>query len=72
MGILKSNDDKIFDEIKKLRVELRQENQVTRAHIASEVATVRNDGEVTKNFAGRMFTGMKRLLEKMGIKSDDL
>lgn len=48
------------------------QNQETRAHIGSEVATVRNDASTAKNLAGRMFTAMKRLLNKMGIGTDDL
>lgn len=72
MGILKSNDDKIFDEIKKLRIEVRQENKETRAHIAAEVATVAGDLAHTKNFMSRLLTAVKKLLNKMGIATDDL
>jgi len=51
---------------------LAVQNQETRAHIGNEIATVRNDGAISKNLAGRMFTAMKRLLGKMGIGTDDL
>lgn len=53
-------------------VRLNDQNKATRAHIASELETVRGDGAIHKNFASRTFTAIKRLLEKMGVKTDDL
>lgn len=52
--------------------EVKQQNVDTRAHIGSEVATVRNDVATGKNFGSRTFTAIKRLLTKMGIGTDDL
>jgi len=52
--------------------EVKQQNVETRNHIGSEVATVRNDAATYKNFASRTFTAIKRLLNKMGIGTDDL
>jgi ribose 1,5-bisphosphokinase PhnN len=57
---------------KEILQRLETENKATRAHIGSEVETMRNDGAITKNFASRVFTAIKRLLTKMGVKSDDL
>lgn len=48
------------------------QNQQTRAHIGNEIATVRNDVATGKNFMSRTFTAIKRLLNKMGIGTDDL
>lgn len=48
------------------------QNTETRAHIASEVATVRNDGAHQKNFAERTLTAIKKLLNKFGIGTDDI
>lgn len=62
----------ILEAVRRLDVTVRKENLETRAHIGNEVATVRNDGAITKNFASRVFTGIKRLLTKMGVKADDL
>ena len=53
-------------------VRLNEQNKATRAHMANEVATIRGDGAIHKNFASRTFTAIKRLLEKMGVKTDDL
>ncbi len=51
---------------------LTNENRETRAHIGSEVATVRVDGAYTKNFSQRTLTAIKKLLNKFGIGTDDL
>jgi hypothetical protein len=48
------------------------QNKETRAHIGSEVATVRGDVAHTKNFMGRVLGAMKRFLERHGIGTDDL
>lgn len=65
-------EDKVLEAIRHLRVEMRKEQVETRAHIGNEVATVRNDAAITKNFMGRVLTAVKKLLSKMGIASDDL
>lgn len=62
----------IEDAKKAIIARLTQENKETRAHIGNEVATVRNDVAVEKNFASRTFTAIKRMLNKMGIGTDDL
>jgi hypothetical protein len=49
-----------------------EQNRATRAHVGSEVATVRNDVAHTKNFMERMLKAMKRFLNRHGVGSDDL
>lgn len=81
MGILKSDDDakkileaigKVQETVQKARREIREGEQATRHHIASEISTVANDTAHTKNFMARLLTAVKKLLNKMGISTDDL
>lgn len=72
----KDRTDEVLHAIGTAKTEILREvvtqNQATRGHIANEVATIRNDGAVTKNFADRTFTAIKRLLTRMGIGTDGL
>lgn len=51
---------------------LDDQNILTRAHIGSEVATMRGDVAHTKNYMRRVLAAMKRFLNRMGIGTDDL
>lgn len=51
---------------------ISEQNTETRAHIGSEVATLRGDVGHTKNFTSRTFTAIKKLLNRFGIGTDDL
>jgi hypothetical protein len=51
---------------------VRDQNKETRAHIGSEVATVRGDVGHMKNFMERLLKAMKRFLGRHGVGSDDL
>lgn len=48
------------------------QNRATRAHVGSEVETMRGDLAHTKNFMERVLKAMKRFLNRHGIGSDDL
>lgn len=48
------------------------QNRETRAHIASEVETMRADVAHTKNYMGRVLKAIKRFLNRMGVGTDDL
>jgi hypothetical protein len=48
------------------------QNLATRAHIGSEVATLRGDLGHTKNYMERLLKAMKKFLTRHGIGSDDL
>lgn len=48
------------------------QNRATRAHVGSEVATMRGDVGHTKNYMERVLKAMKRFLNRHGIGSDDL
>ena len=48
------------------------QNLITRAHIASEVETLRADSKNTKNFAERTLTAIKKLLSVFGIGPEGL
>lgn len=48
------------------------QNDATRAHIGSEVATMRGDLGHTKNYMERLLKAMKKFLTRHGIGSDDL
>lgn len=50
----------------------RDQNVQTRAHIGSEVGTVRNDQSVMKTRMGQVVNAIRRFLERHGMKSDDL
>lgn len=49
-----------------------EQNRATRAHVGSEVETMRGDVAHTKNFMERLLKAMKRFLNRHGIGSDDL
>lgn len=72
----KDRTDEVLHAIGSAKIEILRsvqvQNQETRAHIGNEVATVRNDGAITKNFMGRLLTAVKKLLNKMGIGTDDI
>lgn len=48
------------------------QNTLTRAHIGSEVATVRADVAHTKNYMARVLNAIKRFMTRMGMGTDDL
>jgi hypothetical protein len=52
--------------------QLADQNRATRAHIGSEVGTVRGDVSTMKNYMDRILKAMKRFLNRHGIGSDDL
>lgn len=51
---------------------LDEQNIATRAHMANEVATVRNDMGFMKSGLARLLKAIKRFLTKHGVNSDDL
>lgn len=50
----------------------RDQNDATRAHIGTEVATVRNQMGFTRTYMEKLIKAFKRFLERMGISADDL
>lgn len=51
---------------------VRDENKGTRAHVGSEIETVRGDVGHAKNFAERTLRAIKRFLNRHGMGTDDL
>lgn len=51
---------------------INEQNTATRAHLANEVATVRNDVGFIKSGLARLLKAIKRFLTKHGVNSDDL
>jgi hypothetical protein len=69
---LKANREQSSLEHGSIVTVVRDQNDATRAHIGSEVETMRGDLAHTKNFVGRLLKAMKRFLERHGMRGDDL
>lgn len=57
---------------REILVRMAEENRETRAHIGSEIATIRGDVAHTKNYAERLLKAFKRFMGRHGMGSDDL
>lgn len=55
-----------------IKTTVDDQNRETRAHIGSEVETMRGDVALAKNFMGRLLKAMKRFMGRHGMGSDDL
>jgi hypothetical protein len=51
---------------------IRNGERATRAHIGSEIETMRTDVGHAKNFGERTLRAIKRFLNRMGMGTDDL